>query len=118
MNNCNECLYNHDGICQNDECSFDLEDNCYGFESKSTYDRGYKQGRADALSIDMGKPMHFTDEQKAWVKKYIIINAELQRERAIEETICFIKHEEAEGNIHSLDDYDRIAELVKEQTNG
>lgn len=49
MTNCNECLYNHDGICQNDKCSFDLEDNCYEFESKSTYDRGYKKGRADAL---------------------------------------------------------------------
>ncbi len=49
MSSCDECLYNADGICQNDECSFDLEDNCYEFESKSTYDRGYQRGRADAL---------------------------------------------------------------------
>lgn len=45
----------------------------------------YQQGRADALNIDMEKPMHFTDEQKAWVKNYIIINAKRQRADAIEE---------------------------------
>lgn len=39
----------------------------------------YQQGRADALDIDMDKPMHFTPEQKAWVKKYIAINGERQR---------------------------------------
>lgn len=39
----------------------------------------YQQGRADALDIDMDKPMHFTPEQKAWVKKYISINGERQR---------------------------------------
>lgn len=49
MNNCNECLYAHDGICQNTACSFDIEDNCYEFQSKSTYDMGYKQGRAEAF---------------------------------------------------------------------
>lgn len=43
--------------------------------------------RADALNIDMEKPMHFTDEQKAWVKNYIIINAKRQRADAIDECI-------------------------------
>lgn len=33
----------------------------------------------DALDIDMDKPMHFTPEQKAWVKKYLSINGERQR---------------------------------------
>lgn len=45
------------------------------------YDLGY----ADALDIDMDKPMHFTDEQKAWVKNYIIINAKRQKADAIDE---------------------------------
>lgn len=47
MSNCNECLYDKDGICQNDECSFDLEGSCLEFESRKTYDSGYQQGRAD-----------------------------------------------------------------------
>lgn len=33
----------------------------------------------DALNIDLDTPMHFTPEQKAWVKKYIAINGERQR---------------------------------------
>lgn len=49
MTNCNECLYSYDGICQKDECSFDIEDNCYEYESRWTYDIGYQQGRADAI---------------------------------------------------------------------
>lgn len=48
-------------------------------------DKAYEQGRADAIDIDMNKPMHFTDEQKAWIKKYICINAEIQRAEAIDE---------------------------------
>lgn len=47
--------------------------------------------RADALNIDMEKPMHFTDEQKAWVKNYIIINAKRQRADAINECIEMLK---------------------------
>ena len=43
------------------------------------YAKGYQQGRADALNIDLDTPMHFTPEQKAWVKKYIAINGERQR---------------------------------------
>lgn len=39
----------------------------------------YEQGMADALNIDLDTPMHFTNEQKAWVKKYISINGERQR---------------------------------------
>lgn len=49
--------------------------------------RIYEQGRAEALDIDMDKPMHFTDEQKAWIKNYIIINAKRQRVDAIDECI-------------------------------
>lgn len=56
-----------------------------GAYSQVDYDRGYQQGIADALSIDMDKPMHFTDEQKAWIKNYIIINAKRQRADAIED---------------------------------
>jgi len=56
-----------------------------GAYSQVDYDRGYQQGRADALSIDIDKPMHFTDEQKAWIKNYIIINAKRQRASAIDE---------------------------------
>lgn len=44
-----------------------------------------KKGKTDALSIDMEKPMHFTDEQKAWIKQYIIINAKRQRADVIDE---------------------------------
>lgn len=36
------------------------------------------------------------------------------REDTIDELVSWIKHEEAEGKIHSLDDYDRIAEYLKE----
>lgn len=39
----------------------------------------YQQGKAEALNIDLDTPMHFTPEQKAWVKKYIAINGERQR---------------------------------------
>ena len=35
----------------------------------------------DALNIDLDTPMHFTDEQKAWVKKYIIRNGQANYER-------------------------------------
>ena len=31
------------------------------------------------LDLDLDTPMHFTPEQKAWVKKYIAINGERQR---------------------------------------
>lgn len=37
------------------------------------------------------------------------------REDAIDELVSWIKHEEADGKIHSLDDYDRIAKQLKEQ---
>lgn len=47
MNNCYECIYNNDGICQNDKNSLDIEGNCWDFESRDTYDKGYQQGRAD-----------------------------------------------------------------------
>lgn len=47
----------------------------------------WRKGREDALNIDMEKPMHFTDEQKAWVKNYIIINAKRQRADAIDEFV-------------------------------
>ena len=33
----------------------------------------------DALDLDLDTPMHFTPEQKAWIKKYISINGERQR---------------------------------------
>lgn len=39
----------------------------------------YEQGKADALNIDLDTPMHFTPEQKAWIKKYLSINGERQR---------------------------------------
>lgn len=34
--------------------------------------------------------------------------------KAIEDFACYVKHEDAEGNIKTLDDYDRIAEQLKE----
>lgn len=43
------------------------------------YAKGYQRGKADALNIDLDTPMHFTPEQKAWIKKYIAINGERQR---------------------------------------
>ena len=69
----------------------------------------YQQGRADALDIDMDEPMHFTDEQKAWIKKYIILNAKRQRADTIDECI------EALGN--DIWDIAKLEQL-KEQKNG
>ena len=54
-------------------CPLDTE------EDTREYSADYYKGYADALDIDMDKPMHFTDEQKAWVKKYLSINGERQR---------------------------------------
>lgn len=75
--------------------------------------------RADALNIDMEKPMHFTDEQKAWVKNYIIINAKRQRKDAIDEfanmfieegkKIKYLRHLWIESTCK------KIAEQLKEQ---
>ena len=48
-------------------------------------DEAYQQGKADALNIDLDTPMHFTDEQKAWVKKYISINGARQRADGVRE---------------------------------
>lgn len=39
----------------------------------------------DALNIDLDTPMHFTPEQKAWIKKYIIKNAQANYERGARE---------------------------------
>ena len=41
----------------------------------------------EAPYVDLDTPMHFTPEQKAWVKKYIAINAERQRADAIDEAL-------------------------------
>lgn len=76
--------------CQKEDVFGDI---CHAYQA-------YEQGRADALEIDMDKPMHFTDEQKAWIKNYIIINAERQRADAIE----FISDELI---YPLLDEYDR-----------
>lgn len=51
----------------------------------TSYQCGYQQGKADALNIDLDTPMHFTDEQKAWIKKYISINGERQRTDGVKE---------------------------------
>lgn len=37
------------------------------------------------LDLDLYTPMHFTPEQKAWIKKYIAINGERQRADTIDE---------------------------------
>lgn len=78
-------------------------------------DEAYQQGRADALNIDMEKPMHFTNEQKTWVKKYIIINAKRQRSDTIDKYNEKIK--ECCSIVGSCDfsDLDRIAKQLKEE---
>lgn len=40
----------------------------------------YQQGYENALDIDMEEPIHLTKGQTAWVKKYISINGERQRQ--------------------------------------
>ncbi len=78
-----------------DDCLEAIRDNkcseCNDYFQCSVCDyieQRYEQGRADALNIDMEKPMHFTDEQKAWVKNYIIINAKRQRIYAINKFVA------------------------------
>lgn len=79
-------------------------------ENKFYYDRLFKQMekqiQADALDIDMDKPMHFTDEQKAWIKNYIIINAKRQRADTIDECIKVV-----EWGGYTLDIKRRIEQL-------
>lgn len=75
----------------------------------------YQLRRADALNIDMEKPMHFTNEQKNWIKKYIIINAKRQRADAIDKYNEKIK--DCCSIVGSCDfaDLDRIAKQLKEE---
>ena len=44
------------------------------YDLSNIQEKAYQQGYADALDIDMDKPMYFTNEQKAWVKDCIISN--------------------------------------------
>ena len=96
---------------------FDVSD-CANYEScrEDAYNDGYTKGRTDALNIDMEKPMHFTDEQKAWVKNYIIINAKRQRADAIDEFVneC-VKFEDLTFDREHIRRIKLIAEQLKEQ---
>lgn len=76
INRCIGC-YHHDSkenVCTHGSPIF-IDDICTDYQESEFV----KQIKADALDIEMDKPMHFTDEQKAWVKKYIAINGERQR---------------------------------------
>lgn len=53
---------------------------------------------------------NYTDIHKMLVSIY-----NKSRADAIDELVSWIKHEEADGKIHSLDDYDRIAKQLKEK---
>lgn len=84
----------------------------------------YYKGQADALNIDMEKPMCFTDEQKAWIKNYVIINAKRQRAEAIDDFVREIKSADYVGEEDYLlqdcdavliDTVEYIAEKLKEQ---
>ena len=72
----------------------------------------YEKGRADALNIDMDKPMHFTDEQKAWVKKYISINGERQRVDGAREFAEWLLHHSmlCDSFGQDMNDYDLMSE--------
>lgn len=73
----------------------------FGAETAELFNKcskAYEMGRADGYSqaendyhkqmdIDMDKPMHFTAEQTAWIKKYISINAIRQRADAFRDCI-------------------------------
>lgn len=37
------------------------------------------------------------------------------RNKTIDDFICYVKHEEAEGNIKTLEDYDRVAEKFRKR---
>jgi len=77
----------------------------------------YQQGYADALNIDMDKPMHFTDEQKAWVKNYIILNAERQRADGIDAFFKALNRDNLIRNENDLIIASMLAEQLKEQNN-
>lgn len=79
----------------------------------------------DALNIDLDTPMHFTNEQKAWVKKYLSINGERQRvdgarefaewlqEKSIDDTIALNY-----GKFKNMDIDEVLSEWQKGKENG
>ena len=68
----------------------------------------------DALNIDLDTPMHFTPEQKAWVKKYISINGERQRTDGAKEFAKYVIDKIDDGYItHSSDIVDVVAEFLE-----
>lgn len=114
MNNCDQCsycLYNKDGICQNDKYSFDFEDNCLEFENKITYDKGYQQGRADQKKADN----EFFNFESAYEMEKQKIRAD-----AIDEFVEFANTmptvEEEDGEIRPMW-LEEMAQKLKEQSN-
>ena len=54
--------------------------------------------RIEAPYVDLDTPMHFTQEQKAWVKKYISINGERQRLDGINDCLEIVQKIKDEHN--------------------
>lgn len=80
---CGRCIYynsitNECG--EESKCMRDVDEAKY-----TSYIAGKKQGKSEALNIDIDTPMHFTPEQKALVKNYIIKNGRANYERGARE---------------------------------
>ena len=76
-------------------------------------------------SIELEKPMHFTAEQTAWIKKFISINAIRQRADAIEECVKILAPLIRCKDCHVVCDWASeencscyLTEYVKEQMKG